>query len=515
MSSLEDNDDRPRDSVLDRASSFCTGTDRRLWWLVVAVVGAMIACWSIGMPYFSGPDEPLHASRAWSVVHGQIIGEETNIGGFRLVEAPEWLDADRNDTSCYRFDPEQIAGCFSLEPSSDIVTTRTQGAQQPLYYAIVGWPFRFSDHGLSLILVRIWSGFLTAALIASTVVTARNSEFRRWLLPATLLACTPMVFYISGVMNPSGMEIASGLLLWVVSISIFCDRRIYGRLFWRFAAAASLLILVRQLGPLWFVVIFASCVLLSTVERLKELLRMRQFRLAALAVAASGVLWASWSYFVKPLAIADSGFGVDGTTTGLLRLQIGRLWSVIQEAVGVFGWIEVRLPLAVYLIWIVGVLLFVGFALTFGSGKYAVAPILVLLGAIVLQTLGEFSTLRELGFMWQGRYTLPVLVGVPLVAALAIGRAKPAIKVSSVSKWTGGVLLWAALCLSFHQAERRYMVGSSGPYRIWDYGAWNPPVPVILLLVGFAVTAAMWVLICAASTKYVGPSLSNDGNLSK
>lgn len=488
------------------------GTDRRLWWLVVAVVGAIITCWSIGVPYFSGPDEPLHASRAWSVVHGQIVGEETNLGGFRLVEAPEWLDADRNDTSCYRFTPEQDAGCFSLEPSTEIVTTRTQGAQLPLFYAVAGIPFRFFDRGVSLLLARVWAGFLAAAFIASTVVTARNSDFRRWLLPATLLACTPMLFYIAGVMNPSGVEIASALLLWVASLSIFCGQRVHGRVVWRFAVAACVLLLIRQLGPLWVVVIVGSAVLLSTRERLKDLFKDRAFRISIAAVAASGVLWAGWSYSLKPLAISDSGFGVNGTAPQILRLQTGRLWTVLQESVGVFGWLEVRLPLAVYLIWIFGVLLFIALAVIFGSGKFAIAPIVILAAAIFLQTAGEFRTVGELGFMWQGRYTLPILVGVPLVSALAISRANPAMAVSRLSKWIGGVLLWAALCLSFFQTERRYMVGSEGPLRIWEVQSWHPPIPVLLLLIGFSVSAALWILICAAATKYVGAPLYSDGN---
>ena len=438
-----------------------------------------------------------------------------NSGGFRLIEAPAWLDADRNDTSCYRFDPERIADCYSLEPSTAIINTRTQGAQLPLFYAIAGLPFRFSDRGLSLLLTRVWSGFLAAALIASTVVTARNSEYRRWLLPAILIACTPMVFYISGVMNPSGIEIASALLLWTASISIFCERRLSARLLARFALAASILILIRQLGPLWVAVIVSSCVLLSQFERVKELLRDRGFRLSILTVAAAGAFWALWSYSLKPLAISDSGFGVDAPATDVLRMQFGRLWSVMQESVGVFGWLEVRLPLAVYLVWIFGALLFVGFAVVFGSGKFALAPLLVLIGAIVLQTLGEFRTVRELGFMWQGRYSLPLLVGVPLVAALAISRANPALTVSRLSKWIGGLLLWAMLCLSYFQTERRYMVGASGSLRIWEYGAWSPPIPVMVLLVGFAVGAGVWILICAAATKYVGLSNTSDGTPSR
>jgi hypothetical protein len=503
------------DSVLGRELSTCLKSDRVLWWLVVGVVGVMISCWSLGVPYFSGPDEPLHASRAWSVVHGQVIGEEMNLGGFRLIEAPAWLGADRNDTSCYRFDPERPADCFSLESSNEIIQTRTQGAQLPLFYAVAGLPFRFFDGGLSLLLARIWAGILPAALIASTVVTARNSDFRLWLLPATLLSCTPMIFYIAGVMNPSGIEITSGLLLWVTSLAIFCDSKVCGRLFWRFAVAASLLILVRQLGPLWVLLIVGSCALLSERERLKDLLRTANFRIALLASASAGLLWAIWSYLLNPLAITQSEFAVDDSSVDILRLQMGRLWAVIQESVGVFGWLEVKFPFAVYLIWIFGVLFFIGLAVMFGSTKFAYASPLVLLGAIVIQTYGEFRTIGELGFIWQGRYSLPILVGVPLVAALGISKSDVKVKVSLLAKWMAGLLLWLALCLSYYQTERRYMVGSSGPLRIWEYGAWQPPVPVLFLLATFFLASALWILICAAATKYVGEPCSSDGKTFK
>ena len=465
----------------------------------------MMSCWSIGVPYSSGPDEPSHQSRSWSLVHGDLLGEKPpDAGGTRLVGVPSWLAAESNDTSCYRFAVNKPADCFSLSPSNEIVSSPTNGAQLPFFYAVSGIPFLAADRGLGLVLVRIWAALIASAFVASAVVTARNSRWGNWITPSVLIACPPMFFYIASVNNPSGIELAAALLLWVSGVALVCDVKLQPRIFSKFALSAAALILSRQLGPLWFLVISAFLLALAGRHRFIFLSKIRRFRIASVYIFASGVLWAVWMLAAKPLAVVPDKFGSSLPPIEILKLQLGRLWEVGQQSVGVFGWLDVRLPLLVYLIWIFGTFLWVALAVLSGKGWIAWLPLLLFGTAIVLQTLGEYRTIRQLGFMWQGRYTLPLLMGVPISAALVAARAWPTGKISQRAVWLGGSLIWVGLCLAFFQTERRYMVGAAGPLRIWSSSSWSPHLPVLLLLLVFALASGLWVFLCVTAGSLVG-----------
>jgi len=317
-----------------------------------------------------------------------------------------------------------------------------------------------------------------------------------------------MFFYIASVNNPSGVEIAAALLFWVSGFALVFDVKPQPRIFSKFAFSAAALILSRQLGPLWFLVISAFLLAFAGRDRFMYLSKIRRFRLANVFIFASGALWAVWMLAAEPLAIVPDKFGSSLPPIEILKLQLGRLWEVGQQSVGVFGWLDVRLPLLVYLIWIFGTFLWVALAVLSGKGWTAWLPLLLFGTAIVVQTFGEYRTIRQLGFMWQGRYTLPLLIGVPISASLVAARVWPTGKISQRAVWLGGTLIWVGLCLAFFQTERRYMVGAAGPLRIWSLSSWSPHLPVLLLLLVFALASGLWVFLCAT----VGSLVATESN---
>jgi hypothetical protein len=101
------------------------------------------------------------------------------------------------------------------------------------------------------------------------------------------------------------------------------------------------------------------------------------------------------------------------------------------------------------------------------------------MSAFVLWLLFQAPRINTTGGFWQGRYWLPLLVGVPLVATAAIpklrrrGPRRWQRVVTGASILIGGSVLIGAQVSSFLTALRRYQVGLGAPP-----GArvqWTPP----------------------------------------
>lgn len=471
---------------------------RRVWLSVFLVLLGTMACWAVAAPYFSGPDEAAHDARVWSISRGELLGaelavEEGQRGGYRVVEVPRWLSLPASDPACFKADPNAPASCASLlDDSSPVATPTTAGAQLPFTYLPAALGFIVSTRGPGLLLVRILGTVVCAALLASSVVTASRCRARRWLVPSIALACPPMFLYIAAVTNPSGPEIAAAIAVWISLVALAVDPEIDSRVLVRLAAGAVVLILARQLGPLWLVTIVVVMLPFLGRARVLQLLGDRRARVAIGVVAIAGIVWVLWAVLVRPLATIDTGFGSTERGVDIVRTQVGRLWTHAQESVGVFGWLETRAPMFTYVVWIVGVLLLLGLCWISARRWRAVAPVVVLGIALLVQSAAEYRSVPIMGYFWQGRYTLPLLVGVPLLAGAGLGVAERVPRPSPSSVRAGALLVGAASFVAYAQFLRRYSVGALGPLDFVTDPVWAPPVPIAVLLVVFALLTAGW-----------------------
>lgn len=490
--------------------------DRRIWLSVFVIVLGTITCWAVAAPYFSGPDEASHDARVWSISRGQLLGaefvDESGQGGNRIVEVPQWLALPRADPACFKADAGAPASCASLiADSTTTQTPTTAGAQLPFTYLPAAIGFVVASHGPGLLLVRVLGAVLTAALVASSVVTAGRSRARRWLVPSIALACPPMFLYIAAVTNPSGPEIAAAIAVWISLVALAIEPEVDRRVLTRLAAGAVVLVLSRQLGPLWLGVIVVLMLPYLGRARLRGLLGDRRVRVVIGVVAIAGVTWALWSVLVRPLATVDTGFGSADRGVDIVRTQVGRLWIHAEESVGVFGWLETRAPMFTYVVWIVGVLLLVGLCWISARRWRAIAPVVVLGVALAVQSLAEYRSVPIMGYFWQGRYTLPLLVGVPLLAGAGLGLAERVPRPSPSSVRAGALLVGAASFVAYAQFLRRYSVGALGPLDFVIDPTWAPPVPIALLLGMFAVLTAAWLAMLGALATADRPDEESSG----
>jgi hypothetical protein len=138
-----------------------------------------------------------------------------------------------------------------------------------------------------------------------------------------------------------------------------------------------------------------------------------------------------------------------------------------------------------------GFLVLVGLAR--GTARF-VAGLLVLIGlTIVVPVALESAQARSFGYIWQGRYTLPLAAGIPLLAAAMARDTLERMGGRLVAILVG--LLLTAHFLAFVWTLRRYAVGINGWFD--DDLAWQPPVAAVALVAAFAaalVAYGWWVV---------------------
>jgi hypothetical protein len=163
--------------------------------------------------------------------------------------------------------------------------------------------------------------------------------------------------------------------------------------------------------------------------------------------------------------------------------------------VGVFGWQDTPAPAVTFVIWtaVLGILVALSVSLT--NRRMAVAIVALLGLVVVVPAVLEFIEARRFGFGWQGRYTLPLAVGVPILCGFALAREPARVLDRGRLRVLFAVAFVVAHFLAFWQNLRRYTVGYDGPLMFWWDPDWSPPFPALLLLVVFLlglVTLAVW-----------------------
>jgi hypothetical protein len=110
------------------------------------------------------------------------------------------------------------------------------------------------------------------------------------------------------------------------------------------------------------------------------------------------------------------------------------------------------------------------------------------------------------GPAWQGRYGLPLAVGVPIVAAMAIASSERGRQMAEPRLFVcAGVMLVVAHILAFAQNLRRYTVGYDGEIQYWRHAEWSPPLSPLLVAIAYAlfVTAFVaWFLFAASPRRH-------------
>jgi hypothetical protein len=473
-------------------------TPRRTWWAAFILLVLLGGSWALASPLYAGPDEPAHTIKAAAVVRGQLIGVEhaTDTDTRALfVTVPAVYSSDA--TPCFAFKPTVPAACQHFTGNADPTEQLTPaGRYAPAYYAFVGLATLPFPTASGIYLVRLLSVILSAALLASAVVSLRLTPDPRFAAVGLAVAITPMVLYLTAVVSPSTMEIAGAIgawtsgYVWVTTAKEHRDHRVL----LRFVLAASALALARSLGPLWLFLMVVALLSIASMSDLRALVRSRATWLGAAVVAVAVASQLVWLKVASPLSGVDSVRALDEPLSALFRQSIGRAYDDKLQMIAAFGWLDTTSPQITYVLWIAAASTVVLLALALVSRRSMLVIMALIAAVVFVPALLESTSAPRLGFIWQGRYTLPLAVGAPLLGTFVAGARTRSVLRGTRVYLVIGIMLFVAQTAGFYQALRRYTVGEAGALKFWSFAEWTPPLPSLVLLATFS--GAMILLLC-------------------
>ena len=374
------------------------------------------------------------------------------------------------------------------------------GRHPPAYYGTVGFLSRWVTPGRSQVLVmRALGALAVAALLASSLATLARLGAPTWAGAGFALALSPMVLFLAGVVSPSGIEVGAAIGVWVNGAALASaeDAVVDARVIDRLGIAASVLVFSRALSPLWLVVIGLVLILLTTRARLVDVLRTRRAQVWSGAIVACLAVQAWWYFYADPLGHLV-GTPVHEPVEALVRTSIGKIPQLLHEMVGVFGWLDTRPPSLTYYVWVLALGALVGLTITFATTRFMLAIGAATVAALALPIVIEVVGAGESGFIWQGRYSLPLAVGLPLLAGIALGSSQAGRDIGRRLPVVLVAALVVAQVAAFAQALRRYAVGQNGSLWFFSDSRWEPPIPALLLIVLYALLMAVtlwWIVL--------------------
>jgi hypothetical protein len=293
--------------------------------------------------------------------------------------------------------------------------------------------------------------------------------------------------------------VAAAIAFWCASLALVADRvegRDPGRaLSITYVVSGLALVAVRPLSPAFAALVVVWSLLWAGWPGARRVLTDRRWWLLNLPLAAGAALTLAWVLYADGLGGMFGARVPAGEHLGVYLL--GQLDDYLWQAVGIFGWMDNGPVMAVVLPWLAIVVALVTVGVLFARRR---SSVLVLLGlcvtSVVLPALLQAPSARTDGVAWQGRYGLPVLVGVPVLAVVVARRwfprhAEPTRRLVAGS----AVVVAGALALAQLDTLQRYVVGDSGPVLFLGEAGWAPEVGTPLAVAGVVAASAAFVAV--------------------
>lgn len=491
---------------------------------MVALLAGIALCWILITPPGAGPDEPSHLTRSGSLAYGQIDGEYLADLKLTSYDVPdEYL---LPDPTCYAIQhPDVPVSCAAPAPRpGGTLPLASRADEYPLWgHLTYGIASRLPGPD------PIWWARIGGAAIAVALIAASGAARRfSWGWAGLLVALTPMAWSTMTTVNPSSFGIGGAVALWT-ALLLPADRRATSQAAWLTAAGWAALALPRRDGLIWACMILVIALAASDRDPVAWWRRLglgpqlvvaastaatlfwgatsgqrvtQAVVLSPMIVVAAAVgrrIWLRWGTTVAVRgALAGGAAGVGAITTVVLvwsrpggwdaqltRDVVDQTGANLEEAIGVLGWLDTSLPF-------LAVVLAVAAIGMLASASIIDRNMLVVVAAAILAVAIVSSWVLELyqggtsARYWQGRYSLPLLVGVPIAltswpaTGLPVRRLGQAAAVSALL--TLNIALWAA--------ARRWGVGIDGTLAPWRWGTVHQPIePAVLLVAHAAFTA--------------------------
>jgi len=465
---------------------------------------AVVMTWSMAIARYGGPDEPAHVVRAFAVADGQGRGEPsaTLPVGYRIVEVPASLAS--GDPACFRHDPTITPDCAVVLPTASgnappamVRVATSAGINPPLYYALVGVPVRVLGERGDPTSYRTVAALLNACVLAMAAWRARrlldrDGPTHRIGLVMMLAGLTPATWFLFGVVNPNGFEIALAALAWVGVVRMWrSPTPSFAELAW-VGVPIGLAVAVRPIA-------LATALPMLAIIELRQTGRLRRHQRTIVWVPVLLALGSLvvWQQFLGINDATDPRTARSGSLLTALGRSVSGLPTTIRELIGSLGWLEYSAPVVAQALW--GLTLCAAAAAWVAqvrrtsrhrpSRSVRLWPVWAIwAGALVLTPLlFEVVFFTRLGPIWQGRYSLPMWLGVGALMMITTNEqaSEPVDEAARVpaaeppsGRWAG-IIASAVLAvgvsetLTFWAVLRRSTVGSNGSWWFADAHSTN------------------------------------------
>lgn len=385
--------------------------------------------WLVTTPLMGAPDEPAHTIRAAAIVRGDAFGLEQEIGSHRGVRItgyhyrvylPEGYASLARVSSCYAGNPQRLPGCARpVDPDTDTVPVATAaGRYPPPYYVAVGLPSLMLAPVPGVMVMRVISLLLAATMIGVASAALARSAARPLAYAGLGLAITPMVPFLAASVNPNGLEVTGAIATWVTAIQLARADRPDPVLVRLFVIAAGAFGLARPTSPVFLAAVLVAVLLAwGNRTRLAALWRepaARRWLIALMAVLGLAMVWTITTGALESFG----GVGRPDLSRGeILEESWDYTTRRIHQMVAWFGWLDAPGSLSLLHGWEWTAVAFGVGALLLGTWRVRIVVLLIVAGVLILPLAAEVMSAQRIGFAWQGRYTLPFAVGLPLLAS--------------------------------------------------------------------------------------------------
>lgn len=482
-------------------------------WLLALVGFFMVSAgWAFASPMSTSPDEPSHMVKAVATARGEFVnsttrheitnGFEKTWLGYPLPAKYGTLDAM---SGCFRFQLLSAA-CgqkFGTDNSTAIVET-SAGNYNPLYYFPVGLPSLFLPGVSALYGMRLASALLNSALLAAAVGLAAGWRRPGWPVLGVVACGTPMALFLSGTVNPNGMEASAAVLAWTAAMSLALDddpkpgqvtRRAIG-----LAIGGALLANTRSLGIAFVASVLIALVIIAGPRKLVWLARFRAVQAMMAVLVLGGVAAFLWNRYADTLTPSSLSF--PDLKAGTVFNEV--FWSsgtYIIQVVGTLGWLDVALPPGTTIAWfaVAGLLVLCAFGVA--RWREAVVIALLIIGTVAIPLVAQVLEAKRFGIGWQGRYILAWVLGLPVLAGLLMARRIGADLPNALERRApvvATVVLGLAGLGAFYWSMTRYAHGGWRKYAIAPI-EWSPPGGWVLWWIVYA--AGLAALVAAVAVR--------------
>ncbi len=462
---------------------------RRVFLLAFAGFFLTSAAWALALPTDGTYDEKHHIVRAYAVASGRLLPDGPASDGTTFGN--EGFDVPKSllpgDIACMRIPAHPPASCQTPSGSGTARIPSAAARYSPVYYLPVGLPLLASPDRTGVVLARLVSALLSALLLALAVVVAAVSR-RRLLVAGVVLAVTPMATNLSGSVNPNGLEISAGVLLFV-ALTAALEKPRRGLLLVAGIAAALLLTLRPPLGPILLVADVAAVAALAGRTRIAASVRDQDVRRILGASVLAGVA------FTLVWTLVSGGPGTAPVPARAIHGDIGkqiatnRLPFYVHQIVGQFGYGETTISRYAIDFWYLLVAAVVIPALIWGGWRLRLVLAGIVACCFALLVALDYHFAPQSGWFAHGRYAMPTGVGLVLLAAMFTGGPSRWTSISA-SRWFAIGLVAATVPVQLYALARvltRYESGIEAPLNPFR-GSWHPAggaaLPLLVLAMG-------------------------------